>query len=129
MTSQWCHSPDGEVRRHVRLAAGVLDLAGDELHRPGPVGALGRHAPSAGALGRLDLPGDQQRHRRLDVVPDVGVLAGGPRDRAVGFLHRAIAAAVCGHVGRAQDAGDAGAAQVASGLLEVDDQALADAAG
>ena len=31
---------DGEVRRHVGLAAGVLDLAGDDLHRPGAVVAL-----------------------------------------------------------------------------------------
>ena len=53
---------------------GVVDLAGHDLHRPRAVGALHRRHPVVGPLGGLDLAADQQRHRGLDVVPDVDVL-------------------------------------------------------
>ena len=78
---------DGEVRRHVGLAAGVLDLAGDVLHRPASRRAAAGQRPREGALRRGVLAGDRQRHRGLEVVPDVGVLPRRPRDGAVGLLH------------------------------------------
>ena len=49
--------------------------------------ALVAQAPLVGGRRRLPLAGDVQRHRGLDVVPDVDVLADGPRDGAVGLLH------------------------------------------
>ena len=47
---------DGEVRRHVGLAAVVLDLAGHDLHRPRAVVPLRVQAPAVGPVGRRDLP-------------------------------------------------------------------------
>ena len=67
---------DGEVRRHVGLAAGVDDVAGDVLQRPGSVGPLACEQPGVGPLGLLEPGRDRQRHRGLDVVPHVGVAAG-----------------------------------------------------
>jgi hypothetical protein len=66
----------------------VLDLAADDLHRPGAVGPLGRPHPLVGLLGGGALVADHERHRRLDVVPHVGVLPRRPRDRAGRLLHR-----------------------------------------
>ena len=47
--------PDREVRRHVGLAAGVLDHAADGLHRPGAVVALVALAPGVRRLRGVDL--------------------------------------------------------------------------
>src|SRR4029077_11953411 len=77
---------DGEVGRHVGLAAGVLDGPSYGPQRPGAVAPLGTAYPGPGAVDRFVSPGQEQRHRGLDVVPDVGVTADGPRDRAVALL-------------------------------------------
>ena len=100
--------PDREVRRHVRLAAGVLHLPGDDLERPRAVLALLPERPAVRPLGLLDAPGGHQGHGGLDVVPDVGVLAGGPRDRAGGLLHRDDRGRRRGDLGRGQHAGASG---------------------
>ena len=44
-----------EVGRHVRLAAGVLDLTRDDLHRPRAVVRAAAPAPLVGRLGGLEL--------------------------------------------------------------------------
>ncbi len=99
---------DGEVRRHVVVAARVLDLALDDLHRPRAVGALhGRH-PGERLLGGLDLAADEQRHRALDVVPDVGVLPRRPGDGARGLLHGRDRGSRLRHLRGGQDPRDLG---------------------
>ena len=80
--------PDGDVGRHVGLAAGVLDLPAGVLHGPRAVVALGTAYPLPGAVDRLATARDEERHGGLDVVPHVGVLTGGPGDGAVRLLHR-----------------------------------------
>ncbi|WP_447645992.1 hypothetical protein [Nocardioides zeae] len=97
-----------DVRRHVRLAAVVDHLRADDLDGPRAVGALLRTTPGVGPLGRLDLAPHQQRHRRLDVVPGVRLVAGGPRDRSVRVLHRGDRRRRAPHVVGAQHAGDRG---------------------
>ena len=93
------------------------------LHRPRAVGTLTASAQAIGALRRGVLAGDRQRHRGLEVVPDVGVLPGRPGDGAVGLLH--------GHDRRRRrsDLARASARRAPRGsarLAEVEDQALAD---
>ena len=85
-----------EVGRHVGLAAGVLDLAADDLHRPGAVVALGARGTSRRPPRRPRPAADQHRHRGLDVVPDVDVLARPSTGTAPsGSCMAAIDAAVC----------------------------------
>jgi hypothetical protein len=75
-----------EVGAHVGVAAGVLDDVADDLHRPRAVGALLGQAPGVRRLGGLHLAADEERHRRLDVVPRIDVLADRPGDAAVVLL-------------------------------------------
>ena len=94
---------DGDVRRHVRLAAGVLDDGADDLHRPRPVGALRLPHPGPRAVHRLDPAGHEEGHGRLDVVPDVGVTADRPGDRAARLLYGLDRRAGGSNVGRSQE--------------------------
>jgi hypothetical protein len=94
---------DGEVGRHVDLAALVLGHTGHDLHRPRAVRALHGRDPGVGALGRRDLAADEHRHRCLDVVPDVDVLADRPRHRAARLLHRRDGRGALGHLGGRED--------------------------
>ncbi len=79
---------DGNIRRHVRFGAGVLDLAGDDPHGPGAVRALIAEAPVVCRCRRVQLAAHHECHGALDVVPRVSVLAWRPGDRAVRLLHR-----------------------------------------
>ena len=82
-----------------------------------------RAYPVPGPDRRVVLAGDQQRHRRLDVVPDVDVPAHGPRHGAVGLLHRGDRGA-----GTARSRPEPGGQDRigARRLVEVDHQALAE---
>ena len=87
-TSQWCHTADREVGRHVGLAAGVLDRAGDVLHRPRAVRALAASAPT-----RRPARPPRASPATVSAIADsrwfqTSVCAPGrPRDGAVGLLH------------------------------------------
>jgi hypothetical protein len=93
---------DGDVGRHVRLGAGVLDLSADDPHGPGTVRSLGVSAPVERQGSSIQLAAHHESHRALDVVPRVGVLAGRPRDRPVRLLHRGDAGGGRGNLFRGQ---------------------------
>ena len=96
-----------------------------------PSCALGGAGTSRRRASRgVDLAADEQRHRGLDVVPDVGVPAGGPRDGAVGLLHGGDRRRGRGDLRRRSSSpaidGDRRRSRGDSRLAEVEHQALAD---
>ncbi len=71
-------------------------------------------------------PADEQRHRRLDVVPHVGVAADRPGHGAVGLLDRRDRCAGPGDLAGGEQVRPASSRSAWSGLVQVDHQALAD---
>ena len=124
--------PDRQVGAHVGLAAGVLDLARHDLHRPRAVGALGAPAP---LVGRAPQP----RPRRRPTAPSPP-RRGSTRRRGAptvqgtapsGSCIATIEAAVSATCGGGQDAADAGhlvarTSEASLGLVQVQHHALAD---
>ena len=76
----------GHVRGEVGVARGVLHRAVAVVEGPGALGQLVGDHPLVGPLGLVVPPAGGERHRRLEVVPRVGVSVAEPRDAPVAPL-------------------------------------------
>src|ERR1700722_6620666 len=72
----------GYVGTKVAVAVGVFDCPRTELDGPGAVGPLSASTPVERGPRRIQKAGRSQRHRRLDMVPWIGVPTLEPRDSA-----------------------------------------------
>ena len=119
----------GDVAGDVGVERGVLHLVADVVRVPRAVGALHRAQPLVRALGLVVAAADVERHRRLDQVPRVGVVARastGCCRRAPGCAAMAsTVSAICSRADHAGDLGEHGARHQRH-LLRVDDEALAE---
>ena len=80
--------PVRDVAGHVGVEGRVLHGVADVIRVPRTVRPLPGAEPLVCALG-LGVPSaDVEGHGRLDEVPRIGVVAGSPRDVAVGQLDR-----------------------------------------
>lgn len=79
---------DCDVGTEVAVNVRVDDAALLKLDGPRPVRALRAGRPPIRGPRLVDEAGDRKRHRRLDVVPRIGLAAREPRQRSGRLLHR-----------------------------------------
>ena len=96
----------GDVGDDVGVELVLLDLVLEVVLVPRAVGPLDVDEPLVGRFGLGSALADDERHRRFDVVPRVGVTAREPRDHSRAELPRRDVVGGVAHLLGREDAGD-----------------------